>query len=282
MSFDLRSWSTAARAEVDATLEAAFPNVWPPAFLEPLRYPLSTGGKRFRPLLTLAAFEALGGTDRAQALPGAAAVELIHTYSLVHDDLPAMDDDDERRGKPTVHIAFDEPTAILVGDGLLTHAFAMLAAAPLDAEARIGMVADLSHAAGHLGMVGGQVGDITLGGPGLDLDTLQRIHRLKTGALIRTATTLGGRAAGADATALDKLAAYGEAVGLAFQLADDVLDEEEDEGEDGPPSYVRLLGAEETLRRAHQMADEAVAHVSEFAAPDALIALARFTVERDV
>jgi len=282
MSFDLKTWQVARTAEVDAFLAPMFGDAWPGFFAEPMSYPVMGGGKRMRPLLALASFEALAGDANRQAvLHPAAAIELVHTYSLVHDDMPAMDDDSERRGKPTVHVKWDEPTAILVGDALLTEAFSVLAATPADAECRIDLVSDLAFAAGYQGMVGGQAADIGLGAKVADVETLQRLHAGKTGALIRSAVTMGARVAGANKDQMDALREYGEAVGLAFQLADDILDKDEAEDEDGPPSYVRLLGEEETLRRAKELAVRAEELVSDLPNPAALIALARYTVERD-
>ncbi len=282
-SSSFSDWMTPRAAAVDAFLGARFADAWPPRFRDACRYPLGTGGKRIRPLLTYAAGEALAPDPLpVEALVATgAAVELVHTYSLVHDDLPAMDDDVERRGQPTVHVAFDEATAILAGDALLTEAFAVLAAAPLPAEARVRLVAELATAAGHPGMVGGQAADIGLGGAVTDLDGLLAVHRGKTGAMIRAAVVMGGVAAGGSDDQLATLSDYGDAVGLAFQLADDVLDEDEDAGDDGPPSYVRLLGAEQTRHRARELSDDAVALARRLPAADALVALARFTVERD-
>lgn len=280
MSFDLNTWAQPRRVELDAFLGGRFGDAWPPRFQQACRYPLQTGGKRLRPLLALAAGEALGA-DRAPLVPTGAAVELIHTYSLVHDDLPAMDDDAERRGQPTVHVVYGDGPAVLVGDALLTEAFAVLAAAPQSAEVRVALVAELARAAGYPGMIGGQAADIGMGGAVTDVDGLLTVHRGKTGALIRAAAVMGGLAGGATARQLDTLSAYGAAVGLAFQLADDVLDEEEDAGEEGPPSYVRLLGAEETRRRAHELSATAEAAAATLPSPAALIALARFSVDRD-
>jgi geranylgeranyl diphosphate synthase type II len=281
MSFDLVAWSNTARSDLDGWMRAQLKPSWPKRILEPMQYPLFGGGKRIRPLLCFAACEALGG-DRSAAMPAAAAIEYIHTYSLVHDDLPAMDDDDERRGRPTVHKAFDEASAILAGDALLTEAFSLLAEADLPAELRITLVSDLSDAAGYRGMVGGQAGDIGMGGPIDDVQSLMRVHQLKTGALIRCAVVMGGRIGGADEELVSRLAEYGMSVGLAFQLADDVLDKDEDAGEDGPPSYVKLLGVEETQRRAVALAERADQLVSSLPHPAALRALARFAVERTV
>lgn len=235
-----------------------------------------------RPLLGLAAAQALGQEAHAGALPAACAVELIHAYSLVHDDLPAMDDDDERRGKPTVHKVYDDATGILVGDALLTEAFALLTDVAVPAETQVRLVRELAAAAGHRGMVGGQAADVGLGGPVTDLDTLLRLHRGKTGALIRCAVRLGALVGGADATQLADLTRYGEAVGLAFQLADDILDQEQDAGEDGPPSVVKLLGVEETRRQAHALIAEARGRIQGLSDPSALDALAMYTVERKI
>jgi farnesyl diphosphate synthase len=283
VSFNLQSWATASLAQIDAFLDRALPAVWPEAFLEPLRYPVFGGGKRVRPLLTLAAAEAIdpSAASLAAAIAGGSAVELVHTYSLVHDDLPAMDDDDERRGRPTVHRRWDDATAILVGDALLTEAFSVLAAAPLDAERRIQLVAMLARAAGAHGMVGGQAADIGLGGPVRDIDHLLRLHAGKTGALLQAAVEIGGVCAGANQAQAAALSAFGRDVGLAFQLADDVLDADQDAGDDGPPSYVKLLGVDETRRRAEALAAAAIAAVANLPAPAALIALAEYTVARD-
>ncbi len=280
MDFDLAAWRHARVRAFDAWLAPRLDGAWPPAFSEPLRYPVFGGGKRVRPLLAIAAYEAVGGGPKERVWPGAAAVELVHSYSLVHDDLPCMDDDDERRGRPTVHVAFGEATAVLVGDALLTHAFELLCDAPLPPTAVVASVRALARAAGYRGMIGGQVADLELRGQAVDLDALQRTHALKTGALIRAACALGGLAGGASPDALRRLDAYGEAVGLAFQLADDLLDADEDAGEDGPPSYVKALGADETRRRARAAAARAADAVRDLRAPDALRALARYSVER--
>jgi geranylgeranyl diphosphate synthase type II len=196
LSFDLTSWSNACRDELDIWLSARLEPPGHRALSSPCATRCSGAASGCGPLLAFAACEAVGG-DRAAALPAGAAVELVHTYSLVHDDLPAMDDDDERRGRPTVHIAFGEATAILAGDALLTEAFTLLARAELSAEVRIALVEQLSVAAGYRGMVGGQAGDMGLGGPVRDLETLMRVHRHKTGDLIRAAVVMGGLVGGA-------------------------------------------------------------------------------------
>ncbi len=283
MHAELANWMGGAIARVDFALGELFPQTWPESFRAPLRYPLETGGKRIRPAIHFAAWQAVTGAPTGDAPTAAAvAVELIHTYSLVHDDLPAMDDDDERRGRPSVHIAFDEATAILAGDALLTEAFSVLARADLPAEIRIRLVAGLSAAAGHRGMGGGQAGDSALGASITAVDTLQGVHVRKTGALIRWSAVSGGQIAGATRDQLRALDTYGQAVGLAFQLADDVLDADEAEDDDGPPSYVRLLGLEETQRRALELSARAIDVVKDLPNPSTLQHLARFTVERTV
>ncbi|HET6331345.1 MAG TPA: farnesyl diphosphate synthase [Holophagaceae bacterium] len=235
---------------------------------EAMRYSLEAGGKRVRPILCLLAAEAVGGTAQ-DALSGALALECIHTYSLVHDDLPAMDDDDLRRGKPTCHIAFGEAHAILAGDGLLTEAFRILAQeGALEPFRRVEAIAVLAEASGWRGMVGGQALDLE--GEQLDqygLDHLKTIHRLKTGALLRAATELGAILAGADAAQRAALRAYGEAIGLAFQIQDDILDatasdatlgkragKDQGRGKITYPALLGLDGARSALREATESA----------------------------
>lgn len=278
-TLDLSAWAAPRRSAINAFLLSRFADAIPDRLVEACRYPLTTGGKRMRPLLTYAAHEALGHEPSEATLVASAAVEMIHGYSLVHDDLPSMDNDDERRGRPTVHRVYGEAGALLVGDAMLTDAFRMLSALPPAICAPL--VSELATAAGHAGMIGGQAMDIGMGGAVSDLETLTRLHRGKTGALIRCAVRFGGLTAHADTAQLDALTRYGEAVGLAFQLADDVLDEEQDAGDDGPPSFVRLLGVDETRRRAHTLLSEALDALAPLPNPAALAALARFTVERD-
>jgi geranylgeranyl diphosphate synthase type II len=259
-----------------------------------MRYSVTNGGKRVRPLLVYAACEALGG-NAEHANGAACAVELIHAYSLVHDDLPAMDDDDLRRGLPTTHKAFDEACAILAGDGLQTLAFSVLTdkqLTPQDPDTRLKMVAALAHAAGPAGMVGGQA--IDLGSVGLKLDqtALAFMHRHKTGALIEASVRLGALASG-DPTQvqLDSLQIYARAVGLAFQVQDDILDVESDtatlgkrQGADiarDKPTYPALLGLEEAKHYALELRDQALVALRPFdAAAEPLRALARYIVER--
>lgn len=281
MSPALAEWFGAARARIDMALSDVFEQTWPPTFLDALNYPLITGGKRMRPAISMAAWQAVTGGDIGDCPTApSVAVELIHTYSLVHDDLPAMDDDDERRGKPTVHVQFDEATAILVGDALLTEAFAVLGRSGLPADVIVSLVTGLATAAGHRGMVGGQVGDIQMGAAADSVEALQAVHTRKTGALLRWSAVSGGQIAGADRDTLRALDRYGQAVGLAFQLADDVLDAHEAEDPNGPPSYVRLLGVDETIRRAQDLAHQARDAVRDLPHPAMLLDLADFTVKR--
>lgn len=270
--FDLESWTRRHRELLEPRLASMFADAFPPRLQEACRYPIQTGGKRMRPLLCFAAAESVGG-DATAVLAPAMAVELLHTYSLVHDDLPCMDDDDERRGRPTVHKVYGDAMAVLVGDALLTESFAVLAHAPR-------LVAELARAGGAVGMIAGQVLDIS--GGMTTLEALHQLHRAKTGALIRCAVRMGGIGAGASESELAALTTFGEAVGLAFQVHDDLLDADQDAGDDGPPSFVRFFGREGTAHRARLLVDEAAAAVAHLPRPDALLALARFTVERAV
>jgi len=234
---------------------------------EAARYSLEAGGKRVRPVLCMLASEAVGGTAE-QALPGALALEYIHTYSLIHDDLPAMDDDDLRRGRPTSHKVFGEGHAILAGDALLTEAFGVLAAADLDPIRRAEALVLLAEGAGWRGMAGGQALDLE--GERLDsydLEHLQRIHRLKTGALLRASLEIGAVLGGASPADRLALRAYGEAIGLAFQIQDDILDATASDADLGKragkdaakgkityPSLLGLAGARQALESATETA----------------------------
>ena len=251
----LRAWAERNERQLDRLLPA--PSEPPARLHAAMRHASLGGGKRLRPCLVYASGSALGlGLDQLDH--AAAAVELIHAYSLVHDDLPAMDDDDLRRGRPTVHVAFDEATAILAGDALQALAFGALAAAPLPAERRVVMVAELASAAGAPGMCGGQAIDVDAVGQRLDLTALRAMHARKTGALIRASVRLGALAAGADDATRQRLDAYAEALGLAFQIKDDLLDVEADSatlgktaGKDAAadkPTYVALLGLDGARR----------------------------------
>ncbi len=211
-----------------------------PAFrvVQAMHYSLFVGGKRLRPILCLAAAEAVGG-DAGEALPVACALEMVHTYSLIHDDLPAMDDDDLRRGQPTCHKKFDEATAILAGDGLLTEAFHTLAAAAPRFEGREAVLLDvtelLAKAAGYRGMVGGQMLDLMAEGRQISFKELETIHRFKTGALLTAATRAGALVGGGNRQEVTALTGYGEKFGLAFQVTDDLLDVEGTTEEIGKP-----------------------------------------------
>ncbi len=264
----------------------------PDRLREAMAYSLLAGGKRLRPLLTLLACEAAGGNPQA-ALPAACAVEMIHTYSLIHDDLPAMDDDSLRRGRPTCHIQFGEAIAILAGDALLTLAFEVLARDVHPPQVAAACCADLASAAGAMGMVAGQTADFEAEGTGVaGIEQLQAIHLRKTGRLLRSALTMGGRIAGAPPEALASLAQYGDKVGLAFQIADDLLDivgEQEKMGKGvrkdanlGKLTYPFLLGMQESRKRARLLIDEACHALAVFGdASQRLEALAHFVLERD-
>ncbi|MDH0121375.1 polyprenyl synthetase family protein [Stutzerimonas stutzeri] len=281
---------------VDGCLEALFVPPLPQLerLYQAMRYSVMNGGKRVRPLLVYAACEALNG-DKTDADGAACAVELIHAYSLVHDDLPAMDDDDLRRGQPTTHKAFDEACAILAGDGLQSLAFEAMAQAehnPQDAALRLRMFAVLARAAGPAGMVGGQAIDLGSVGLKLDRDALELMHRHKTGALIEASVQLGALASGhADADNLASLSQYARAIGLAFQVQDDILDVESDtatlgkhQGADiarDKPTYPALLGMDAAKAYALELRDQALHALRPFdTAAEPLRELARYIVER--
>ena len=257
-----------------------------------MRHAALLGGKRMRPLLVYATGRLFDASDDALDAP-AAAVECIHAYSLVHDDLPAMDDDALRRGQPTVHVAFDEATAILAGDALQTVAFGLLAGAPLGADARIAMVAELAAASGATGMCGGQAFDIDATGRGgeIGLDDLKRLHALKTGALLRCAVRLGAIAGNADAAARGALDDYADALGLAFQIRDDLLDIEGDSatlgktaGKDlaqNKATFPALMGIDASRDALRTLAEQMRAALAPFGERGAVLAaLARQVVER--
>ena len=273
----LDDFRTRCAARIDTALDQILPplNVQPSRLHEAMRYTVLAGGKRIRPLLAYATGEALG-LDPALLDRPACAVEMIHAYSLIHDDLPAMDDDDLRRGRPTCHRAFDEATAILAGDALQTLAFQVLAEAPgLNAEARVRMVSALARASGSRGMVGGQAMDLEAEGTPLDLVQLENIHIHKTGALIRVSVQLGVLAHGAlDAEHAERLDHYAKCLGLAFQIQDDVLDVEGDTAQIGKTAgrdqalnkatYPALVGLAEAKAMANQLITEAIDSVAIF------------------
>jgi geranylgeranyl diphosphate synthase type II len=223
---DLKQYLERQRLVVEKALERALPqNEGPEAtVVEAMRYSLFAGGKRLRPILCLAAADAVSGETEA-AIPAACALEMIHTYSLIHDDLPAMDDDDLRRGKPTSHVVFGEAVAILAGDGLLTEAFVLLSDyRTLLPERALRLIGVIARAASYRGMVGGQVVDMLSQNRRADLQTVQQMHDRKTAALISAATESGALAGGGSDDQVEALARYGRAIGLAFQIADDILD----------------------------------------------------------
>ncbi len=270
---------------IDAALEARFDAGvdWPPSLREAMRHLLFPGGKRLRPVFSLAAAEAIGRPPEC-ALPVAVAVELIHTYSLVHDDLPCMDDDDERRGRPTVHRAHGEAMAVLAGDALLTEAFAALAdegAAPAEARDRLRALELVARAAGAGGLVGGQVDDLAFeasGAAGTDQEWLASIHARKTGALFEAAIVGGAVRAGADDVQQDALGRFAREIGLAFQIADDLLDADRDEA----TSILRVEEAGAARGSASRLRDLALSRIEgwgERAEP--LRELARYAVRRD-
>lgn len=283
------------RDEIESALLKSLERLSPDAptrLRDAMTYSLLAGGKRLRPALVLMACEACGG-DRADALSAACAMEMVHTYSLIHDDLPAMDDDDLRRGVPTCHRKFDEATAILAGDALLTLAFEMIASDVHPATVALECCRDLARAAGPEGMVGGQMADLQAETSGVSsLEELEAIHRRKTGCLIRASLLLGGRVAGATATELAALANFGNAVGLAFQIADDLLDVEGSSDKMGKAvgkdashhksTYPAWMGLADSRRHAEQLvadACEAVQIFEERRLP--LEELARFIIARD-
>lgn len=260
---------------------------------EAMRYAAIGAGKRLRPLLVCAAAD-LFGVDRAHSLRAGLAVECIHVHSLIHDDLPCMDDDGLRRGKPTVHVAFDEATAVLAGDSLLALAFEILAdpSTHPDPRRRCEMVRDLACAAGASGMAGGQMLDLLSAGTSVDLESVTRLQRLKTGALIGWSVEAGAILGGASAEARLRLRGYAQNVGLAFQIADDLLDVCGDENavgkrlrkdvERGKETFVTLLGVDQARRQAEMLIEQAVGHLRAFDGNVTVLeAIARFTIDRD-
>ena len=288
------AWLDARRLEVDGALETVLPPAEGPAgtVARAMRYAVFGGGKRLRPILALAAYEGFGGAGEA-ALAPACALELVHTYSLVHDDLPAMDDDDLRRGRPTTHRAFGEAVAILAGDALLTLAFEVLATrpdGPAAAARRAAAVAVVARASGHAGMVGGQMADLEAEGRSPSREGLDWIHRHKTGALFSAAAELGALHAGATAEECAAMARFGAALGLAFQVQDDVLDRTADAlalgktpGKDersGKATYPALLGLDASRAEAMRLIHVALGEIPPRAVPDRLEGIARSAVDR--
>jgi len=291
---DFETDRKAAVTQVTALLDdlLALPDGPEKKLIEAMRYSALAGGKGFRPYLSYAVAR-LFEVEEASAIRAAAAVEAVHCYSLVHDDLPAMDDDDMRRGKPSLHKAYDEATAILAGDALLTLAFEILADEATDADAgkRVELVSAMAKAAGMHGMVGGQM--IDLQSPELDLDAggLTRLQKMKTGALIGFAVEAGAILGGADAAQRQALNGYAHDIGLAFQIADDVLDVEESDatlgktaGKDaasGKVTFAFLLGVERARDQAGLLVEQAIDHLAIFGErADSLRQAAAFVIQR--
>ncbi|AJF07932.1 polyprenyl synthetase family protein [Geoalkalibacter subterraneus] len=294
---DLKAYLKQKAALVDEAIMRYLPapDTMPAKLHQAMRYSVMAGGKRVRPVLMLAACAAVGGNEK-NALPAACAMEMIHTYSLIHDDLPAMDDDDFRRGRPTNHKVYGEATAILAGDALLTEAFILLSDARINSdvppEVLLRVCSTIARCAGSMGMVGGQVVDMESEGKEIDFPTLEYIHTHKTGALILAAIQSGALIGGADEKTFDALKRYGGAVGLAFQVADDILDVVGDSqalgksaGRDharGKNTYPALIGLDASRSRARDLvnvAHQAIEPLGEAAEP--LRAIASYIIERE-
>jgi farnesyl diphosphate synthase len=294
VTFDLKAWSTERLDRVEEALSTWIPADTPASLGEAMRYAVLDGGKRLRPLLVLGASEAVGGNADA-ALRAGCAVELIHAYSLVHDDMPCMDNDVLRRGKPTVHVAFGEATALLAGDALQALAFELLApeGAGIPDRTQAMLCRLLATAAGHAGMAGGQAIDLAAVGKSLTETELRQMHRLKTGALLQASVMMGAACGEASAQATGGLANYGRAMGLAFQVVDDILDVTADSatlgktaGKDAAqekPTYVSLLGLPRARAYAAELLEQALRALATTGLPDtrALLALAEMVVHRD-
>lgn len=282
-NFDLKKYLRERAALVNEALESLLP----PAYCrtgnldEVMRYSIFPGGKRFRPILTLACAEALG-TDPLKAMPVACAFEMVHCFSLVHDDLPCMDNDDMRRGKPTVHKAYGEDTALLAGDALVIEAFAAAAKTEVEGRPELAalLVKELAEASGCLGMVGGQILDMEAQHRGTDKEGLLKVHKGKTGALIRGAARAGAIVAGASERELAAITEYSEILGLVFQITDDILDYREDPD---PVSFPALFGLEESKRIAEEKTERALQLLEPFGEKaEPLAALAEYLLVRTV
>ena len=293
--FDLNAYLTERNKRINRALVSLLDTAdRPDRILEAMTYSLMAGGKRLRPVLCLAATEAAGG-DPEDAMPAACALEMIHTYSLIHDDLPAMDDDAMRRGKPTCHMAFDEATAILAGDALLTLAFQTLSSIKLrkaeQAAKWLGVIELISYAAGYRGMIQGQMLDMASEGKQLSLTDLKSMHRLKTGALIEASLSTGAVMGGLNSTRISMLKRYAQNIGLAFQVTDDILNVEGDPeimgkavGTDklrNKATYPSLLGLKESKDFAGQLVENALQALESFdQKAEPLRAIAKYIRER--
>ena len=293
---DLNAYLDKRKAIVDRTLKACFPEPEGPAsdVINVMEYSLFAGGKRLRPILCMAGAETVKG-DGAHVLPVSCALELIHTYSLIHDDLPLMDDDDLRRGKPTNHKVFGEAVALLAGDGLLTEAFSLITGPELRKRVSphvILKVIDLiSRAAGYRGMVGGQVVDIQSEGKAADLCLVEFIHTHKTGALITASVASGAMLAGGDETQIEAITSYGQNIGLAFQISDDILDIEGDsktlgktsgaDEQKGKITFPSVVGLERSGELERELVEAAIESLKGFnKEADPLRLIARYIIER--
>lgn len=293
-SFDLAAWSAERLARVETALATWVVDDAPAGLGDAMRYAVLDGGKRLRPLLVLGASEAVGGNADA-ALRAACAVELIHAYSLVHDDMPCMDNDVLRRGKPTVHVKFGQAQALLAGDALQALAFELLVpeGAPISDAAQATLCRLLARAAGHAGMAGGQAIDLASVGLPLSETQLCEMHRRKTGALLECSVMMGAACGHANAAAMRALRDYGAALGLAFQVVDDILDVTADsatlgktagkDADQNKPTYVSVLGLPRSRAYARELLDESLRALAASGLPDtrALHALAVMVVDRD-
>lgn len=292
-AFDLKGYLAAQQTLVETALDRSLPVIYPEQIYEAMRYSLLAGGKRLRPILCLATCELAGGTIE-MAMPTACALEMIHTMSLIHDDLPAMDNDDYRRGKLTNHKVFGEAVAILAGDGLLAYAFEHMVEETVNvpAERLLKVVARLGRAVGAAGLVGGQAVDLECeGAQGITIETLNFIHTHKTAALLETSVISGAILAGAPDADVQRLSRYAQAIGLAFQIVDDILDITATAEELGKTAgkdlhaqkatYPSIWGIEESQRQAQQLIAQAQAEVAGFGdAAQPLIALAAYITAR--
>jgi geranylgeranyl diphosphate synthase type II len=293
---DLKTYLAEKKKRVEAALQGYFPEPEGLAsdLIKAMRYSLFAGGKRLRPILCIAGAETVGGLGR-EVLPVACALELIHTYSLIHDDLPLMDDDDLRRGKPTNHKVFGEPIALLAGDGLLTEAFNLMTSADISGkispQTLLRAISLISRAAGYDGMVGGQAVDIQWEGKKADLPVVKFMHIHKTGALITASVASGAILGGADGSQIEAITSYGEKIGLAFQISDDILDIEGDsktmgkqagaDEQKGKMTYPAVLGLNESKRIQSELVQTAVLDLQEFGSrAEPLRQIARYIIER--
>jgi geranylgeranyl diphosphate synthase type II len=293
---DLSSYLSTRRSMIETALDRMLPptDAVPGTLHESIRYSVLAPGKRLRPVLVIAGAEAVGGSAEL-VMPAACALEMIHVFSLIHDDLPCMDNDDYRRGRLTNHKVYGEATALLAGDALLALAFELIAAnsTSIPADRLVPVLRHVARAAGTWGMVGGQVVDMESEGREIGHETLQYIHKHKTGALLTASVVVGAQLAGASAEQLQHLSTYGHCIGLAFQIADDILDIVGDEAKIGKPvgsdigrdkaTYPRLFGLEESRRMAHAEVDNAVKALEGFGpAAEPLRAIAKYIVEREL